>query len=174
MDIDAIKSYALSNSDIERILGKTKILTYPELGDLRNWEDAFDEQGRCVLLFLTENEQTGHWVGLIRNDKTIEYFDPYGEAPEGDKKWLSKEKLRQLDEDKPYLTNLLRASGLKVYYNQHQFQQDRGDVNTCGRWVVSRLLLRKKSLKQFYNYVMKGGDKPDDIVSALTFKILGK
>jgi len=96
MDIDAIKSYALSNSDIERILGKTKILTYPELGDLRNWEDAFDEQGRSVVLFLTENEQTGHWVGLIRNDKTIEYFDPYGEAPEGDKKWLSKVQYRYL------------------------------------------------------------------------------
>jgi hypothetical protein len=174
--MDEIKAYPLSNSDIEEILGPTKVFTYPDLADIENWEDAFDDQGRCVLLFLTEDRQTGHWIGLIRNDTTIEYFDPYGEPPEGDKKWLSKEKLRQLDEVQPYLTQLLRASGRRVYYNQHQFQSDRSDVNTCGRWVVSRLLLRKKTLPQFYKYVMKGaGDsKPDDFVSALTFKILGR
>jgi hypothetical protein len=169
-----IKAYPLSNTDIEKILGKTKILTYPDLDDISNWEDAFDDEGRCVLLFLTENEQTGHWIGLIRNETTIEYFDPYGEAPEGDKKWLSKEKLRQLDENEPYLTRLLRASGLKVYYNQYPFQSDKNDINTCGRWVVARLLLRKKTLAQFYKYVMSSGMKPDDFVSALTFKILGK
>ena len=79
-----------------------------------------------------------------------------------------------LDEEQPYLTRLLRSSGRKVYYNQHPFQSDKDDVNTCGRWVVSRLLLRKKTLPQFYKYIMSGGMKPDDFVSALTFKILGK
>jgi len=155
-------------------LGPTRIITYPELDDLPSWEDAFDDDGRCVLLFLTEDNSTGHWVGLIRNAKTIEYFDPYGEAPEGNKKWLTKEKLQQLDQDRPYLTRLLRASGMKVYYNKHDFQQDKANVNTCGRWVVSRLLLRKKTLQQFYDTIRKSKMDPDDFVSALTFKILGK
>lgn len=174
MDYDAIKQYALSNTDIEKILGKTKLFTYPQLGDLQSWEDMFDEDGRCVLLFLTENQSTGHWIGLLRNAKQIEYFDPYGEEPGATKAWLSKERLRQLDQDQPYLTRLLRGSGMKVYYNTHPFQSDKSDVNTCGRWVVSRLLLRRKTLKQFYDAVKNSGMKPDNFVSALTFKILGK
>jgi hypothetical protein len=149
-------------------------LTYPELDDLESWEDAFDDDGRCVLLFLTEDESTGHWVALIRNASTIEYFDPYGIAPEGDKKWIPKEKIKELDQDQPYLTRLLRASGKKVYYNKYPFQQDLSSVNTCGRWVVSRLLLRKKTLKQFYDMIEESKMNPDDFVSALTFKILHK
>ena len=172
--MERVKEYALSNHDIERILGKTRILTYPELDDLQSWEDAFDEDGRCVLLFLTENKATGHWIGLIRNGHTIEYFDPYGEPPEGDKKWIPEHKLKQLDQDEPYLTRFLRDSKCKVYCNLYPFQSDRQDVNTCGRWVVSRLLCRKMTLKQFYDQVKKSGMKPDDFVSALTFKILGK
>lgn len=172
--MENIKQYALSNTDIQRILGPTKIITYPELDDLASWEDAFDEHGRCVLLFLTENHSTGHWIGLIRNKNTIEYFDPYGEPPEGDKKWIPEERLRRLDQDQPYLTRFLRSSKCKVYCNLYQFQADKADVNTCGRWVVSRLLLREKTLKQFYDAVKKSGMKPDDFVSALTFKILGK
>jgi hypothetical protein len=174
MDLDEIKAYALSNGDIEQILGKTKILTYPELDDLPSWEDMFDEDGRCVLLFLTQDEQTGHWVSLIRNGTSIEFFDPYGQKPEGTKKWLSKERLRMLDQDKPYLTRLLRESKMVVYYNQYPFQEDQTNVNTCGRWVVSRLLERRKTLRQFYNMVKKSGMTPDDFVSALTFKIIGK
>ncbi|NBU34255.1 hypothetical protein EBZ38_12940 [bacterium] len=173
-DLQRIKQYALSNTDIEKILGKTKIFTYPELDDFANWEDAFDDDGRAVFLFLTEDNTTGHWIGLIRNDTTIEYFDPYGEPPEGDKKWLSKQKLRRLDQDQPLLTRFLRSTGMKVYYNQHAFQQDRNDINTCGRWVVARLLLRKKTLRQFYNFIQNSGMKGDDFVSLLTFKILGK
>ena len=172
--MNRVKEYALSNDDITKILGPTRILTYPDLDDLASWEDAFDEDGRCVLLFLTENQSTGHWIGLLRNTHTIEYFDPYGEAPEEPKRYLPKERLRMLDQDQPLLTRFLRSTGCKVYYNTYPFQEDRMSVNTCGRWVVSRLLLRRKSLKQFYDAIKKSGMKPDDFVSALTFKILGR
>lgn len=173
-DMNRIKQYALSNEDITNILGDTRILTYPELDDLASWEDAFDEDGRCVLLFLTEDQSTGHWIGLLRNANTIEYFDPYGEAPEETKQWLPEEKLRMLDQEQPYLTRFLRSTKCEVYCNLYQFQEDKANINTCGRWVVSRLLLRRKTLKQFYDAIKKSGMKPDDFVSALTFKILGK
>lgn len=174
MDFAQIKAYALSDADIEAILGKTVIMTYPELQDMQDITEIFDEDGRSVLLFLTENDQTGHWTGLIRNADMIEYFDPYGSAPDADRKWLSKEKLRELDELKPHLTRLLRKSNMKVYFNTYSFQQDKEDINTCGRWVVARLLHRKKTLRQFYNMVMNSGLKPDDFVSALTFEIIKK
>lgn len=174
MDFNQIKAYPLTDADIEAILGKTVIMTYPELQDMEDIEEIFDADGRSVLLFLTENNQTGHWTALIRNSDTIEYFDPYGSAPDADRKWLSKEKLRELDEEKPHLTRLLRNSHLKVYFNTYDFQEDKQNVNTCGRWVVARLLYRKKTLRQFYNIVMNSGLKPDDFVSALTFQIIKK
>jgi hypothetical protein len=174
MDFGAIKAYALTDEDINKILGGTVIMTYPELQDVSRIEDIFDKDGRSVLLFLTEDETTGHWTGLIRSEKMIEYFDPYGSAPDADRKWLSKNKLKELDEEKPMLTKLLRASHMKVYFNTYAFQSDRQDINTCGRWVVARLLHRKKTLREFYNMVKKSGMKPDDFVSALTFQILKK
>jgi len=174
MDFAQIKAYPLSDADIEAILGETVIMTYPELQGVDDIEEIFDKDGRSVLLFLTENDQTGHWTGLIRSADTIEYFDPYGSAPDADRKWLSKEKLRELDEEKPHLTRLLRQSKMKVYFNTYDFQQDKESINTCGRWVVARLLHRKKTLRQFYNMVMNSGLKPDDFVSALTFEIIKK
>jgi hypothetical protein len=174
MDFAKIRAYALTDDDINKILGGTVIMTYPELQDVESVESIFDKDGRSVLLFLTENETTGHWTGLIRSEKMIEYFDPYGYAPDADRKWLSKAKLKELDEEKPYLTKLLRASNMKVYFNTFAFQADKQDVNTCGRWVVARLLHRKKTLREFYNMVVKSGMKPDDFVSALTFEILKK
>jgi len=170
--MDAIKEYALGDDDITKILGHTSILTYPDLNDITDITQIFDKDGRCVLLFLTEDEQTGHWTGLLRNANTIEYFDPYGYAPDADRKWLSRDKLRELDQERPVLTKLLRDSGMKVYFNTYGFQADREDVNTCGRWVVSRLLLRKLTLPQFKKRVDDSGMKPDDFVSALTYKII--
>jgi hypothetical protein len=174
MDFTQIKEYPLSDADIEAILGKTVIMTYPELQHIEDVEQIFDADGRCVLLFLTENNQTGHWVGLVRSANMIEYFDPYGSAPDADRKWLTKQKLRELDEEKPHLTRLLRRSNMKVYFNTYEFQEDKQSINTCGRWVVARLLHRKKTLRQFYNMVMNSGLKPDDFVSALTFEIIKK
>ena len=174
MDFQKIKEYPLGDDDIVKILGPTVVMTYPQLAEVDDIREIFDKDGRAVVLFLTEDETTGHWTGLLRNDNTIEYFDPYGSAPDADRKWLSKEKLRQLDEDRPLLTKLLRGSGMKVYFNTRPFQEDKTDVNTCGRWVVSRLLHRQLSLPQFNAMVKKSKMKPDDFVSALTYKIIKK
>jgi hypothetical protein len=173
--INQLKEYSLSDADIRKMLGNDiKILTYPMLGKMRNINEAFDSKGRCMLLFLTENETTGHWVCMINRPKEIEFFDSYGEAPEEQKDMLSASKLEQLDQKQPYLMKLLRGSGKKVIYNTHQFQQEKSGVNTCGRWCVARLLYAPKSLDYFYNVIKKSGMNPDTFVSGLTANALGK
>lgn len=170
-----IKSYPLSDSDIRKMLGRDiKIITYPQLGQMSNISQAFDKKGRCIMLYLTENDSTGHWVCMLNKGNAIEFFDPYGEAPEKALETVPEENKEALGEDEPLLTRLLRASGKEVYYNTHPFQRSKGDVNTCGRHSVVRCLYAPYSLEKYKKVMDSSGMTPDDFVSALTAEKLGK
>lgn len=179
--IDKIKAYPLSNDDINIILEPdTKIISYPEFATMNSIDDMFDNLGRCVFLFLTTSETSGHWLCMFkRSNNTIEYFDSYGEKPEAQRCWLSQEQLDELGEGEPYLMKLLKESNCKVFYNTVQYQKEREDINSCGRWCVARLICKDMSNLQFYNtikdlikqYGVKSGD---DAVAIFTFEHLGK
>lgn len=179
--LQQIKAYSLSNDDINEILEPdTKIISYPKFGEMSSIDEAFDNIGRCVFLFLTESESSGHWLCMFkRADNVIEYFDSYGGKPEAQRAWLSEEQLDDLDEGEPYLMNLLKASGYKVYYNTVKYQTDKNDINTCGRWITARLICKDMSNQQFYNLVREqmkeeGVKSPDDWVALFTYNLLGK
>ena len=170
-----IKSYALSDGDIRKILGRDiKIITYPDLGRMSSINQAFDKKGRSIMLYLTEDETTGHWVCMLNKGNKIEFFDPYGEAPEQALDTVPEENREALGEDEPLLTRLMRASGKEVYYNTYGFQKDKADVNTCGRHAVVRCLYAPYSLEKYKNIIDKSGMTPDNFVSALTAEKLGK
>ena len=168
-------AYPLSDDDIRHILGKDiKIFTYPDLETMSSIEDCFDAKGRCIILFLTENETSGHWCCMMRKKKGIYFWDPYGEEPEEQKDGVPKSRLEQLDMDQPLLTELFRKSGLPVYYNSHQYQTDRRGVNTCGRWCVARLLYAPKSEEYFLKVVKDSKLPPDTFAVGLTANWLKK
>jgi hypothetical protein len=178
--MEEVKEYALSNDDINKILDPdTKVFAYPEFAHMRHITDAFDELGRCVFLFLTKSASMGHWLCMFLRDGHIEYFDSYGEKPEAQREWVSEEQLESLGEGEPYLWDLLKASGIPVYYSTHPYQKDKDDINTCGRWCVARLVCKDMNNHQFFNLVrqqMKEEklNSPDDWVAAFTHDILGK
>lgn len=179
--IDEIKSYALSNEDINKILEPdTKIISYPDFATMDSIDDAFDTLGRCVFLFLTTSETSGHWLCMFkRNNNTISYFDSYGEKPEAQRCWLSQEQLDALGEGESYLMNLLRKSNYKVFYNTVQYQKEREDINSCGRWCVMRLICKDMNDVQFYNTVKElmkqyNVKSQDDVAAIFTFEHLGK
>jgi hypothetical protein len=172
-----IKAYSLSNDDIQSILEPdTKIWSYPDFGNMEHIDEAFDKLGRCIFLFLTESQNVGHWLTMFKRpaQKTIEYFDSYGEKPEAQRSWLTDDQLEALGEAQPYLWNLLKKSGYKVFYNTVPYQSDRSQINTCGRWAVARLICKDASNHEFYNIVKSSGYSPDDWVSLFTYDILGK
>jgi len=170
-----VKSYPLSDGDIRKILGKDiKIMTYADLAGLRNIRQAFDSKGRCILLYLTQSETSGHWVCMLNKGDHIEYFDPYGEAPNSALKTITPEERQEYGEEQPYLTDLMKASGMPVYYNTHPFQKDKADVNTCGRHSVMRCLYAPYSLEKYKKAMDASGMSPDNFVSALTVQKLGK
>jgi hypothetical protein len=170
---DEIREYPLSDSDITKILPGLKIMSYPELNDISTIEEAFDEQGRSLVLYLTEDEHTGHWVCMLKTSKTIEYFDPYGKyRPDEEREWLSKDKLIQLDQYHPTLTELLKRSRYKVTVNPYHFQKDKSSIATCGRHCVCRIYHKNMTLPQYKKMIDDSGMNPDDFVSAWTYRVL--
>jgi hypothetical protein len=167
------EDYSLSDTDIQKIIGGTSIFRYPELDKMNSIEDAFDSEGRCMFLYLTEDEDTGHWCCMIKKGSNIEFFDPYGGLkPDGERKWLSKEKLEALGEDEPILTRMLK--GYKVTSNPYHFQKLKNDVNTCGRHCCVRLLMAHLSLPEYHKMIASSGVEPDDFVTTFTSQVLKK
>jgi hypothetical protein len=170
-----LAEYPLGDDDLRKILGdKISIIAYPDLEKVEYIDDIFDEFGRCILLLLTLNDHSGHWLALHKDGDHIHFFDPYGETISAEKKWIGKEKLKQLGQDKPLLMNLLKNSGLKVYYNAYPFQIDKTDINTCGRHCCVRLLYKNLNLDEYYNLIQETNITPDEFVTNITYEILKK
>lgn len=172
-----VEEYALSDTDIKQMIPTLKIVSYPDLLEANHIDDVLDDKGRLMLLYLTENEMTGHWVCLLklRDSDIIEYFDPYGNyKPDGESSWLDKEKLAQFKQNTKHLTKLLKSSPYEVKSNAYSFQKDKMNMNTCGRHCTTRLYFKHLDLPKYIELVESTGLKPDDFVSAFTFNLIGK
>jgi len=173
--INRVKRYPLGDDDIRKLLGQDiHIMTYPQLEGKGSINECFDRKGRCILLFPNASPTMGHWCCMIKRPDHIEFFDPYGEAPEEQKDGLSKSRLEELQMSHPVLTELLKSSGMPVFYNAHAFQKDRADVATCGRHCVVRLYYANAPLEAYKKSIDSSGLSPDDFVSALTYDKIKK
>jgi len=180
-ELDRAKEYALSNFDIQELLEpNTKIFRYPELNDARHIDEMLDRHGRAIMLFLTDSENKGHWIALIRRGSNIEIFDPYGNHPHKFGKELggSMNDMKEWGQDPTLLTDLIKKSGYGVVWNNKQVQPLSKDTNTCGRHSVLRLLFHKYPLKEYQGILKKiqkeTGVSPDDLATFLTAEWLGK
>ena len=184
MNFDILQSYAMSNTDIFKIIGKSTVIKYPDLANKKSIFECFDSRNRCVLFFETVAGGVGHWECLfyIPSTKTIHFFDSYGIKQDGAEKFINQNTAVNLKENKPYLTNLINdavSKGYKYEYNIHDYQQWKGDVETCGKHVSNRLLNMNMDNDEYYNYMVSmkqklGVDNFDQVVEEIIFKILGK
>jgi hypothetical protein len=83
--------------------------------------------------------------------------------------WYGKELRKELGEDKLYLTKLLNKTGLKVRYNDVDYQNDQNlDIVTCGRHCIN-FIKSNKNLKEYYTMMKKlkkeSGKTYDELVS---------
>jgi hypothetical protein len=170
-----VMSYPLSDGDINKILKPdTKILVYPDLENVSSIDEIFDPMGRCMLLYPVSSEFSGHWVCLMKRGNSIEFFDPYGNAPDTELEWVSKAKRRAMNIEEPTLTRLMKESGYKTTYNSHDFQEDHKSVNTCGRHCIVRLVFKHLTLDEYRKLIKSSGLSPDEFVSGVTYLQLHK
>ena len=169
------QAYALSDTDIKRLLGGSiKITTYSDLENTHNVNELFDGKGRAILFFPQDNESSGHWCCMIKKGREIEFFDPYGDEPDAQKDGIPMRKLEQMNMDKPLLADLLSDSGYRVIFNKVQLQKLKNDVQTCGRHCVTRLLYSAYPIKRYREIIDKSGLTADEFVVDKTIDNLGK
>jgi len=167
--------YALSDGDIRQLLGSgIKITTAPDLEKHSHINELFDSKGRAIIFYPQTDEQTGHWTCMIKNGRTIEFFDPYGEPPDYQKDSIPKPLLERMRMTEPKLAELLLNSGYKVIYNKEQIQKLSDDVQTCGRHCVVRLLYAHLPVNRYRQKIRQSGLTPDEFVVKVTRDELGR
>lgn len=167
-------AYMISDADFARWFGNEfPILKYAELASISSLDEIIPSDKGAVIILTESRRNEGHWCCLLKYDNKFEWFDSYGGAsgkPDGELSFIGKAMKIMLGEDKHYLSKLLKETGKKVIWNKEKFQSLSDGVNTCGRWVVCRLLMFKcgYTLKEFQdkiNSVCERTGKPADIVS---------
>ncbi len=179
--LESLKGYALSDLDLQHILNPdTKIHKYTDLYKIKHIDELFDSLGRCILLYLTEDQNTGHWIGLLKKGNEIEFFDPYGHPPDtqGENLNVPYENNELFGQNYPRLLELVKKGGYKLRFNNKPLQKEDYSIATCGRHTATRLLFYKLSLEQYHELMdkLENGiiDDADDVVTKLTYDILNK
>ena len=92
--------------------------------------------------------QRWHWICIIRylknNIPTLEFFDSYGFFPDDEKKLINKDFLRSTNQRYNKIAELLLEASNRytIEFNDYKLQKKSSDLATCGRHVISRILLK--------------------------------
>ena len=70
----------------------------------------------CIILY-EDAPNRGHWTALLKYGGLYEHFDSYGVKPDTQLKWIGAKRNRMLNQDEPYLTQLLEKEEEKYIYN---------------------------------------------------------
>ena len=182
IDIRALKRKAkvyISEDDIEFFLGREareKVIKYSDLEEYKTIEELLPENIDYVIILIESSYNSGHWVLLLRNYSTIEYFNSYG-SPISFEIDLNSERLNDsLDQNVKYLNILLTKAlkRFKIVYNRKDFQKMDDNIATCGKWIILRVILflkNRMNIHQFINFVDKATKKfklpPDLLITFL-------
>ena len=112
-----------------------------------------------LITILIENEyNSGHWALLLRYNNTIEWFSSYGTFPSEELNFISHQQKEILNQDVKHLNILLTQALPKflIIYNKRKLQQLKEGVNTCGKWIILRIIMMEKynmDLNHFLQFI---------------------
>ena len=168
----------MTNFDLEKYLSvqPSDIIKYSELSDYKQIEDLLPKDGDFKVLLIEDKYNSGHFVGLFRFGKTLEYFNSYGEKYDTDWKFIPRMVRVILGQATNDLTRLFKDAakrGFKIVWNRKRIQKLDPKIQTCGRFVVMRRHLSQmgfRDLDDFLNRMEQlrdlNGGKSHDWVAA--------
>ncbi len=160
---------SLSNDDVLNLVNhESNLVTYPQIAHFKTLDELMGEYGCCVILFMTK-KRYGHWTCLFRvDDNTVEFFDSYGYIPDDEKSFIENNFLKDSNQKRNYLSELLLQSGYKVIYNEYKLQKKKPGINTCGYHVCVRINNRLIPHKEYIKLI-KSSKKydPDYLVTGI-------
>lgn len=182
-------SISLSGDQIKSLVPyPINIYQYPDIKHFKNIDDLLRPSGATVILFNTNETNEGmfgHWTCLLKtidddNNDSINFFDSYGIVPDDEKKMINKHFMNIIGQTANYLSKLLldakTINNDVVEYNEKKLQQMKPNINTCGRHVAIRLILKDLSMNDYQKFMdqlkSKYKKSPDEIVTILTDPVL--
>lgn len=179
-----LPSYSLSNDDISQLLECMlprgcccPIIKYPELRKIDDILQYLEKYGFVVILFMNGSFNYGHWCCMTvspyskdTDEMSINFFDSYGIAPDSQKDYIDNNFLELSDQDRNYLSELLLliSDNYNIEYQEKNLQKKKKGNNTCGRWVVCRILTKDIPLNKFQKIMNNGKFTPDQKVVKMT------
>lgn len=171
--MNKLKSKLLSDKDIKRALnGKTKIVKYSELVNANHIDELIKPYGNFVLIYEAKTNM-GHWCCCILYKNVLTFFDSYGEYPDNQLKYTPDVFRMNNNMILPHLSYLLYNSPYQLRYNEFKLQKMEEGINTCGRWVIMRILKRNETDEEFAEFYLKKKMSSDDIVTEETYELFG-
>jgi hypothetical protein len=158
----------LSGVEMMLLNPDAKLYKYTDLYHYDNVDDLFDGCDKIIILYLIQNDRSGHWVSLFKNKEGLCYFDSYGVPIDYQFDLLSKERRQRLNEEQDYLKKLLFHK--KVCFNNITYQGK--NTATCGCFVSHRLHHHRLNDLQYFNILARQKLTPDDYVSKWCFSKL--
>lgn len=171
-NIDQIEKIPLSSQDIRDSMDeKVKVIRYGELSEYNNIDDLLYPYNNVAILYQTKPNY-GHWTCIFKRkvkrgekgyrrgtNEEIEFFDPYGIMLDDELEFIPYQFRVESNQVNKYLTHLLMKSKYPININNIPFQQLKDGVNSCGRHVCLRMLLKNMSLKDYTKIFMSGNQK---------------
>lgn len=134
----------------------TNIVRHDELYRVKDIQSLIKNNALIIFYDHTAGD-IGHWCCLTKRNHIVEFFDPYGRNIDSEE---------YIGDREPYLKKLLMKTNYDVRYNPYDFQGRGRPMSTCGRHVVTRILLKDKPLS-YYKKFMSNIDS-NDLVSFIT------
>jgi hypothetical protein len=171
-------AYFVTGADLTAYFPNSKIVKF---SDLEKYSTIYDllpaTLDFCFILVETTGIGEGHWQMVLRNGHNFEFFDSYADEPTTIlnfvPKYLNKLLGNDYNKDMGHILKSIKK-GDKLTINKFPYQSNTDDVNTCGKWILIRLMsfLEKnwtnKELAKFIKQKSKEtGLKYDEVVCTL-------
>ena len=160
IDIDEINkniSKDVSDGDIQKYFDfnvSKDIIKYSELHKYKSIEQLLPKNKSFKIILLESEPSKGHWLVLLRYNKTIEFFDSYGSNMDTELKYIPAEMNKKLHQDHYYDKLIKEASKrFNVIHNKKKFQEQGDQIQTCGRHSLLRLFMLLDFNMDLYHYI---------------------
>lgn len=137
---------------------QTSFVTYDELKPVQKMTDILTDQKPNLIILLNNKKDIGHFILIMKYGNNYEHFDSYG------LKWDQELAITHQPKLKMFFSAMYSSH---VTNNTMNLQTWDRSSNTCGRYVVARLLLRHIPLQAFLD-IFQTNITADHIISYLT------
>lgn len=185
-DLNRIVKTPLSPLEIQK-LGvrhlnqKPRIVIYDDIiRQTSSIEHIFDGYDGVIIYYPNKktglNSTYGHYCALTKDmkNKTIYFFDSYGEKPDQQKPLMNRNELYQGEGEENTLVKYLlkqKLYGWNIDYNNKPIQSYANNSATCGRWSLLRTVFSFLTNDEFVNEMFRISKimalSPDQLVALL-------